>query len=107
MNSTIRLAILGSLISVLTSIWSQLPGDGAQASAENKCKKKIVAIGRPNRIETIANLNAVGAWISQAQKHGKKYSQWLSAEKASVECDKRGSSQFYLCRASAKPCQSG
>ncbi|MGI9378441.1 MAG: hypothetical protein ACR2OW_02235 [Methyloligellaceae bacterium] len=73
-------------------------------AAEVSCKSKLVAVGRPNQIETIAQLNAVGAWITRARKIGETYAEWRYADKAQVSCEKKGSSGFYLCRASGKPC---
>ena len=75
-----------------------------KSAAEVSCKSKLVAVGRPNQIETIANLNAVGAWISRAREHGASYAECRYAEKAQVSCENKGKSGFFLCRASGKPC---
>ena len=107
MKLILKYAVVGILIPVYCGGFGVVPATKVQASPAISCKKKIIAIGQPNRIESVANLNAIGAWISRAQEHGKDYAQWLSASKASVDCEKKGSSQFYLCRASGKPCLSG
>lgn len=107
MKLILKYAVIGILILVYFGGFGVLAEMKVQASPAISCKKKIVAIGQPNRIESVANLNAIGAWISRAQEHGKDYAQWLVASKASVNCDKKGSSQFYICRASGKPCMSG
>ena len=100
--------VLLVIVSALFAILS-VPLD-ARASEkkpdEPVCFKNAEAAGRPHRIESIAQISAVQAWIEQIKRQGEAYAMWHNAKSGSIKCKKLERSAFHVCTATGKPCRS-
>lgn len=70
----------------------------------SSCKEKLLRVGVPSTLETIASLSAIKIWLTAAREHGVAYATWHKAEDKKITCNKREKSFLYLCFVSAKPC---
>lgn len=96
--------ILGAFAFVLASTFTTMPSAYANDMALECKRKTFKARGKPNNIQSMANLSAVVTWISRAKKkHGKEYAQWHYAAEHHVKCEKK--TNFYMCEAIGKPCK--
>ena len=77
----------------------------ARADLEEQCLKRLSVVGRPHHVKTLAQLNAVRAWVNKAAKKGKAYAKWHNARSAGVQCEQMGSSIYHKCTAAAEPCR--
>ncbi len=81
------------------------PAEAAPAGeAVAECQKKVSNKGRPHRISSVANLEAIRAWSQKAMKYGEQYSMWHNAKSATIKCEKLPRSDYFVCFASGKPC---
>lgn len=68
-------------------------------------EEKIIGYGFPNRVQSVANMNAVIQWMTAVKKkHGDPYAQWHTALDSKVDCRQAGK-DLYICNAFGKPCQ--
>lgn len=90
------------------TLLSGVAGNAPTAEAKDEvsaCLKKLSIVGFPHRLKTVAELNAVRAWIIQSEKKkGAEYALWHNARNNQLSCAKLERSSFYRCMASAKPC---
>ena len=80
----------------------------ASASEQNNDKEcmdsKVQGQGRPNKMQSMANMNAIIDWMNATKKkHGPDYAQWHIASEGTVKCRKAG--DFNICLAEGKPCK--
>lgn len=105
MNRAFACTIVAAVIAMAAGTGPTHPagsGDGAR-----DCLKRAATSGRPHRIRSVAELNAVRAWTQLVQKHGQAYAMWHNAGGLSMECEKLGGSDYYQCVAAGKPCRAG
>lgn len=91
-------------IILLITLLAAPNGSALASDKEARCLKSLTTSGRPHRIETIAQLNAVRVWSEMAASKGAAYSMWHNARGAQISCDKMERSAFIRCTAKAKPC---
>lgn len=79
--------------------------NAAEQSEDKVCtESKVQGQGRPNKMRSMANMNAIIDWMNATKKqHGKEYAQWHFAIENSVKCRKAG--DFNICLAEGKPCK--
>ena len=80
------------------------PAASEDTSADMPCKGKLSAKGAPHRLKTIAQLNAVRAWVERSKTHGDAYATWHNARGDSIKCDRPARSAYYSCTAAGRPC---
>lgn len=83
----------------------QKQASASEQSADRECKEsKVQGQGRPNKMQSMANMNAIIDWMNATKKkHGSEYAQWHLANEGSVKCRKAG--DFNICLAEGKPCK--
>jgi hypothetical protein len=81
------------------------PDNAVELPDEQGCYKNVATAGGPHKLNTVASLPAVRAWVQSAMKHGHAYSMWHNAKGSSVKCGTPPRSDSYSCTATGKPCQ--
>ncbi len=99
-KSLIALIAVAGIISIQTQ---QL--NAAEQSEDKVCTdSKVQGQGRPNKMRSMANMNAIIDWMNATKKkHGKDYAQWHFANENTVKCRKAG--DFNICLAEGTPCK--
>jgi hypothetical protein len=69
------------------------------------CGEKLVAVGRPNKIQSLSGMSAVVQWKRRAGELGEKFVHWQYAMDAELNCKFMRRSGYYICYASGKPCE--
>ena len=82
-----------------------IPAAAGEPKGEMRCAKIVSGMGTPHRIKTIAQFNAVRAWTELSKKRGPDYGHWHNARGVRIECSKPERSDYFSCRAKAKPCR--
>lgn len=83
-----------------------VPSTAIANEEPNNCEKKLGAKGFPNKIHSVASLNAIRVWVQMAEeKYGPDYSMWHNASKTSLKCEKLKNSDFIGCFAKGTPCK--
>ena len=93
------IAACAAFLALLTD--TAVSGD---VKSETTCKRKLSAIGTPNRIKSIAQFNALRAWTEATKKYGDSYAQWHNAQGGTIKCDRLPRSDYFRCTAAANPC---
>lgn len=98
------LLVVASALSVVLSFPA---GSHALENGQDKprCFKSAEAMGMPHRIQTIAQISAVRAWMEQVKKQGEEFSMWHNAHSGRIKCEKPERSSFFRCTATGKPCR--
>ncbi len=99
------------LVSVLFVVFTMIISNMQAVIAEEAVKKnacieeKIIGYGFPNRVQSVANMNAVIQWMTAVKKkHGDSYAQWHTAKESKVDCRQAGR-DLHICNAYGQPCQ--
>ncbi len=99
------------LVSVLCTVFCLIVFGAGMASAEDAAPSgacaegKMIGYGFPNRVQSVANMNAVIQWMTAVKKkHGDGYAQWHTAKDSKVDCRQAGK-DLYICNAQGQPCQ--
>ena len=100
MNSPVRLIMTGAAVLMLLAG----PAASENNTADMTCKQKTSAKGAPHRLRTIAQLNAVRAWVERSKSHGDAYAQWHNVRGGSIKCERPARSNYYSCTAAGRPC---
>lgn len=99
--------VLLVVASALSAVLSFPSSPHALENGQDKplCFKPASADGTPHRIQSLAQISAVQAWVEQVKKQGEEFAMWHNAHSARVKCKKLARSTFYRCTASGKPCR--
>ncbi|GBF26581.1 hypothetical protein MnTg02_01622 [bacterium MnTg02] len=100
MMAQVQSIIIGLMLYLLLAVQAEAAEDKTKS-----CKDKITAVGRPNRIQSLSSMSAVIQWTQRANELGKQYGQWHNALRTDLSCKLMQRSGYYVCYASAKPCQ--
>lgn len=79
------------------------PATIAAADEPSNCQARVAVNGSAHKIKSVAELNALRAWLQSSQKFGDAYAMWHNASGASIACESLGQG-YFRCAAAGKPC---